>query len=108
MMQLLPVLKILWRSKVGPLLVVLQLALTIAIISNAIFFINTRIDNVSRPLGFSAASLATFWAKTDNDNIDMEQLVQEDITQLTSLAGIPAAAPMKSVPFSHSGYSSGF
>lgn len=108
MMQLLPILKTLWRSKVGPLLVVLQLALTIAIISNAIFFINTRIDNVSRPLGFSAAPLATFWAKTDSGSIEMEQRIQEDIAQIKSIAGIQEVAPMKSVPFSHSGYSSGF
>ena len=108
MMQLLPILKILWRSKVGPALVILQLALTIAILSNAIFFINSRIDNVNRPLGFSAESLATFWAKMDSDTQDMALQIQEDIVHIKSIHDVEQVAPIKSLPFSHSGSSSNF
>ena len=108
MMQLMPILKILWRSKVGPLLVILQLALTIAILSNAIFFINSRIENVNRALGFTAEPLATFWVKTESGTQDMELLVQEDIAHIKSLPGIDEVAPIKSLPFSHAGYSSNF
>ncbi|HEY7885200.1 MAG TPA: FtsX-like permease family protein [Cellvibrionaceae bacterium] len=108
MMHLFPLLKMLWRSKIGPALIILQLALSIAIISNALFFVNNRIEQTSRPTGIDQAQLARVWVKDGAESSELQQMVSRDIAALKTLTGIESAAPMGSVPFSHSGYSSGF
>lgn len=108
MMHLIPILKILWRSKAGPSLVIIQLALTVAIISNALFFIQTRIEQLTRPTGFAESQLIRLWIKEGPNGPDLKQRVALDIEHLRSLPGIRDIAPVGSVPFSHAGYSSGF
>lgn len=115
MLQLVPILKTLWRSRIGPLLIVVQLALTIAIISNTLFFIQSRLDRITQPTGLADQHIAKLWVK---ENVTVPGLAQEaglvqsverDVEQLRSLPGIRAVAAIgTSIPFSHSGYSSGF
>lgn len=108
MMHFIPLLKALWRNKIGPALIIVQLALTIAIISNTLFFINSRIEQISRPTGIDHNRLATLWVKTGDGNTEFQHMISRDITRLKTLSGIEGVAPIRSVPFSHSGYSSGF
>lgn len=106
MYQLMPVLKTLWRSKIGPLLVIIQLSLTIAISSNALFFIKSRIDSISRPTGFADEQVGKIWVKNVGD-IDLPQVVARDIERLMRIPGIQTVAPVIGVPFSNAGYSTG-
>ena len=50
-MQLRPIVAALGRHKVATLLIVLQVALTLAVTSNALFIVATRIVHLSRPTG---------------------------------------------------------
>lgn len=106
MYQLMPVLKTLWRSKIGPLLVIIQLSLTIAISSNALFFIKNRIDNISRPVGFASDQTGKLWVKHVGD-VDLPQVVARDVERLMRIPGVDAVAPINGVPFSNAGYSTG-
>ncbi|WP_426701535.1 ABC transporter permease [Rhodanobacter sp. Col0626] len=51
LMQLRPIIAALGRHKVATLLIVLQIALTLAVASNAMFIVTTRIVHLSRPTG---------------------------------------------------------
>ena len=50
-MQLSPILAALGRHKVATWLIVLQVALTLAVTSNALFIVATRVVHLSRPTG---------------------------------------------------------
>lgn len=107
MMHLYPILKTLWRSKTGPALIIIQLALSIAMISNALFFVQTRMEQIARPTGFAEAQLAKLWIKEGNTGLHLQQRVTRDLEIIQNLPGVRGVAPISSVPFSHAGYSSG-
>ncbi len=56
-MQLRPILAALRRHKMATLLIVLQIALTLAVVSNALFTVKTRLMHLSRPSGTDEAHL---------------------------------------------------
>ena len=51
-MELRPILSTLRRHKTAASLIVLEIALSCAIICNALFLISQRLDNINRPSGF--------------------------------------------------------
>lgn len=108
MFELSPLIKSLWRSKVGPLLIVLQLALSIAIVSNALFFITERAEKMRRDTGIAHTELSKLWIKQGANSDPMEEVVARDIAALAGIPGVRQAAPVLSgLPFSHSGWTSG-
>ena len=50
-MQIRPILAALRRHKMATLLIVLQIALTLAVVSNALFIVKTRVVHLSRQTG---------------------------------------------------------
>ena len=50
-MELRPIFSTLMRNKTGAILIALQVALTLAIVSNALFIITQRLEIASRPSG---------------------------------------------------------
>ena len=58
-MEFRPVLNALMRNKTGLLLIVLQVAITLAIVCNSVFIILQRIEKVNRPSGMQEAGLFT-------------------------------------------------
>ena len=57
LMQFRPILAALRRHKAATLLIVLQVALTLAVASNALFIVATRIVHLSRPTGTDEAHI---------------------------------------------------
>lgn len=107
MLELAPLIKSLWRSKIGPLLIILQLALSIAIISNALFFIAERAEQIRRDPGIAHTELSKIWIKQGPNSDSMEEVVARDMAALTRVSGVRQAAPVLfSLPFSHSGSTS--
>lgn len=103
MLELSPIIKSLWRSRIGPLLIVLQLALSIAIVSNALFFIQQRFEHISRPTGFAHSELTKLNSKQSDGDDSIESAIARDIAALEAVAGLQQAAPIGSVPFSNAG-----
>ena len=102
-MEIRPILSAMSRNKTGAILIAMQIALTLAIITNAAFIINERSDFISRPTGLDDAN--TFIAiTTDFDsNIDSKQLIRDDLDHINGMPGVKAAIISHSIPVSGSG-----
>lgn len=99
-----PIFRTLLRNKLGALLIALQIALTLAVVTNAAFIINQRANDVARPSGLDEANTAIFITTLFDSNIDQQQLRRDDLDALRSLPGVVAAVPIQSVPISGSGW----
>lgn len=99
-----PVFRALTRNKLGALLIALQIALTLAIITNAAFIIQQRSADIARPSGLDEANTAVFWTNLYDSNVDQRQLYRDDLEALRAIPGVVAAAPAQSVPASGSGW----
>ncbi len=104
MLEIGPICKSLWRSKVGPLLIILQLALSTAIVSNALFFVEQRLEKMSRPTGFAHSELSKISFKQRAGGAAIGEAVQRDLQALEAIPGLKGAAPIEGVPFA--GYGS--
>jgi putative ABC transport system permease protein len=99
-----PIFRTLLRNKLGALLIALQIALTMAVVTNAAFIISQRADDVARPSGLDEPNTALFIPTLFDSNVDQEQLRRDDLDTLRALPGVVAAVPIQSVPVSGSGW----
>lgn len=105
-MRLHPIIIALRRHKAGVLLIVLQMALTLAIVCNAVFLIGQRIERVNRPTGAVEEGLirisqSWFGAPTGTDAAAVEKLdalQRADLAALRNLPDVQDAAASTSMP----------
>src|SRR6185312_6364851 len=93
-MKLPPIIAALRRHKAGVVLIVLQIALTLAIVCNAIFLIDQRIERASRPTGavedgLIRISQTWFGAPSGGDAAAIEKLDAMQRTDLATLRALP-------------------
>lgn len=106
MLDVIPIMKSLWRNKTGPLLIILQLSLTIAVVSTALFVVSERIAKIERPSGLAEKELFKLWMRQNSPDSDMEQIVKRDIEIIRATPGVIDVTPISSLPLSGSGSSS--
>ncbi len=114
-MTLHPMLSALRRHKAGVVLIALQIALTLAIVCNAIFIIGQRIERIHRPTGLDENNLfmvAQQWvgAPTGDDQATIDKIdsmVQADLATLRNLADVESATSINSLPLANSTWSGG-
>jgi putative ABC transport system permease protein len=106
-MEFRPVLNALMRNKTGLLLIVLQVAITLAIVCNSVFIILQRIEKVNRPSGMQEAGLFTVNSLGFAQNFDLEGSLRQDLEALRSIPGVINATTINSVPLSQGGWSEG-
>jgi putative ABC transport system permease protein len=99
-----PIFRALTRNKLGALLIALQIALTLAIITNAAFIIQERAENIARPSGLDEPNTSIFITNLFDSNVDQRQLYRDDLEAIRSIPGVVAAAPTQSIPISGSGW----
>jgi putative ABC transport system permease protein len=104
MMEIGPIFRALTRNKLGALLIALQIALTLAIVTNAAFIIRERAADIARPSGLDEANTALFITTLFDSKVDQRQLFRDDLDKLRSLPGVIAATPTQSIPISGSGW----
>jgi len=105
-----PILAALRRHKAGVILIALQIALTLAIVCNAIFIIGQRVDRVNRPTGIDEANLFVIsqqWVGTPEDGAPdavekIDSLVRADLDTLRRLPGVESVAATNSLPLFNS------
>ncbi|MCZ8116391.1 FtsX-like permease family protein [Silanimonas sp.] len=106
-MELRPILSAMLRSKTGVILIALQIALTLAILANALYVIDDRLREARRPSGLDEAN--TFHlAVIDRDAKLGDGVVDNDLRHLRALPGIEAAAWVSQVPLMQSGSNNGY
>ena len=108
-MPIRPILSALGHHKAGALLIVLQIALTLAIVCNALFIISQRIEHVSRPTGIDEADVLVVsneWiGKPPAERIDA--LMTTDLAVLRQLPGVADAYASNASPLSGNGRAMG-
>jgi putative ABC transport system permease protein len=106
-MEIRPILSALMRSKVAMILIGLQVALTLAIVCNALFIINERLAHMARPSGMNEADTFWFGSNGFGQGYNAKAVQQSDVAMLRQLPGVADAAPTNSVPMSDGGWGTG-
>ncbi len=106
-MEIRPIFSALMRSKVAMILIGLQVALTLAIVCNALFIIGQRLDHMARPSGMEEQNTFWFGSNGFGQGYNAKVVQQSDLTLLRQLPGVADAAPTNSVPMSDGGWSTG-
>lgn len=102
-----PIFRALLHNKLGALLIALQIALTLAIVTNAAFIIQQRSANIERPTGVDEKNTVVISTTIFDKQLDQLQLVRDDLEALRAIPGVIAASPVNSVPASGSGWGEG-
>ncbi|MBQ4811231.1 FtsX-like permease family protein [Pseudoalteromonas luteoviolacea] len=103
MSEIKPILNTLMRSKAGALLLILQIAITLAIVSNAISIVSDRVDKLREDTGYDEQGIIAFTVLTYNRNIDRAKQFKEDMAKLKEIDGVIEAMTVSSIPLSSSG-----
>lgn len=106
MLDVIPIIKSLWRNKTGPLLIILQLSLTIAVVSTALFVVSERITKIDRPSGMTEKEIFKIWMRHNSPDADLEQITKRDMEIIRATPGVIDATPISSIPVSGGGSSS--
>lgn len=104
-MQLRPIIAALGRHKVATALIVLQVALTLAVASNALFIVATRIVHLSRPTGTDEAHIFVIrneWKQGQNA-AEIDANIRVDLDTLRHVAGVRDAFSSEAYPLEGGG-----
>lgn len=107
-MEIRPILSALLRNRTGALLVGLQVAITLAVIANAFFIIERRLEKIHRPSGMDSANL--IFVQSEGYAADYQHVatLDGDLALLKSLPGVIAVSPTNSIPLSGGGSSNAY
>jgi len=104
--QIKPILSALRRHKAGTFLIAAQIALTLAIVCNALFIIQQRVTHLSEPTGIDEANIFVMkseWVGAPGpDRADAQ--MREDLQVLRQLPGVQDATPSNSYPLRGDGW----
>ena len=105
-MDIRPILSTLARHKTAAALIVLEVALSCAIICNAVFLITQRLERIDRPTGMANEEIVRISMGNLGDNPEADALVKQDVASLRALPGVKAAGSINHVPFDNSSWNS--
>ena len=83
-MDIRPILSTLARHKTAAALIVLEVALSCAIICNAVFLITQRLERIDRPTGMANEEIVRISMGNLGDNPEADALVKQDVASLRS------------------------
>lgn len=102
-----PMIAAMLRNKTGPLLVALQIAVTLAIVINSLFIIVQRIDKMNRDPGIDIDNVIVAYVRGFGADFDVADSVTNDIDLIKSIPGVVAATVSNHAPLSGSGSGTG-
>jgi putative ABC transport system permease protein len=106
-MEIRPILSTLGRHKTAALLIVLQIALTCAIVCNALFLIGNRIERMQRPSGIAENELVRIEIAGIGTSENPQSRTQADLAALRALPGVKAATVSNQMVFDGGSWNSG-
>ncbi len=106
-MQMHPILSAMRRNKVGAILIAVQMAVTLAILCNALFIIQQRLALSARPTGTDEADLFSIDMEWVGAPADLSARVATDLEALRALPDVADAYVTNAYPLSNSGWSQG-
>jgi len=106
-MNFLLILSTLRRHRTAAALIVLQIALTCAIVANALFLIGERLERMNRSSGIVEPEIVRVQLNGIGEDANPEVLTREDLALLGAIPGVKAAATSSQLPFGNSSWNSG-
>lgn len=110
-MELRPILATLMRSKTAPLLVAMQVAVSLAILANSLYVVSMRQASSQRPSGIAQEENVFYLQVQPTRRTTHQEKVAQQESDLRALAAIPgvvATAFVSQMPMSRSGSTAGF
>lgn len=104
-MQIRPILAALRRHKAGTILIALQIALTLAIVCNALFIVHDRIDRVNRLTGMDENNIVTVLNRYVGSTTQFIPQLKADVQAIRSMPGVEAAYATNTFPLRRGGWS---
>jgi len=101
-MDIRPIFSTLRRHKIPALLLILEVALTCAIVCNAVFLISQRLERNEMASGVVEHELVQVQVANIGKSTDAKARAQKDLALLRQLPGLTAAALVNQVPFTNS------
>jgi putative ABC transport system permease protein len=105
-MDILPILSTLRRHRITALLIVLEIALTCAIVCNAVFLITQRLHRMEMPSGVALHELVQVQVATIGEQPDSRARTQEDLAALQRIPGVQSVTLTNQLPFTNSSWNS--
>jgi putative ABC transport system permease protein len=103
-MELGPIISAMRRNKVGALVIVVQTALTLAILCNSLFIIQQRLSLIDRPTGLQEQDIFTIANQWVGNPPDLQARVHADLAALRALPEVVDAFVSNSYPLSNGGW----
>lgn len=107
-MELRPILSAMVRNKTGAILVGLQIAITLAVVANAVFIIMQRAEKIGRAPGIDSDNLIFVQSYGYGPNYNHRETVRRDLDLMRSLPGVVAASALYGIPMSGGGAQSNY
>ncbi|HEY5808990.1 MAG TPA: FtsX-like permease family protein [Povalibacter sp.] len=107
-MEFRPILSAMLRNKTGVFLVGLQIALTLAVVANAVFIIMQRVEKIGREPGIDTNNLIFVQSYGFGPAYDQRDTVRRDLDLLRAMPGVVSASSISGTPMSGGGRSSNF
>lgn len=98
-----PLLSALRRNPTGALLVTLQISITLAVLVNAAWIVNQRIEKIERPTGLDTRDTFILSVSGMAKKFNIASAESEDLAYLRRLPGVTAATVTDGVPLTGNG-----
>ncbi len=106
-MEFRPILSAMLRNKTAPLLIAAQVALTLAIICNALYIIRDRLGTAARPTGADEKNLFEIRFYPHRPIADIRGMQLRDLETLRAIPGVRSAAWVNQIPLGQSSWNIG-
>lgn len=106
-MEIRPILSALLRNKTAPFLIAAQIALTLAIVCNALYIIRDRLATASRPTGADENNLFEISLSPYRKVTDIKGMISRDLEALRAIPGVRSATRINQVPLGMSSWTNG-
>jgi putative ABC transport system permease protein len=97
-----PMISTLLRQKYTMTMLVLQIALTLGVISNGLFIVSQRLDILQRPSGIDEPHIFVLTSSGFTESFNPQTSIQSDLAKLRQMPNIVNAVATYSFPFSGS------
>ncbi|WJI16219.1 ABC transporter permease [Pseudoxanthomonas winnipegensis] len=106
-MEIRPIFSALRRHKTAAALIVLEIAVSCAIVCNALFLISQRIDNLNLPSGIAEDQLLHIRLSGVGKDDNADARTEEDLAALRAIPGVVAVTTSNQLPFRNGSSNSG-
>lgn len=103
-MEIRPILSALLRSKTGAFLIAAQVALTLAILGNAVYLVQDRLAIAARPSGADEDNTFFIRLYGFREGIDVAAMLDADLAMMRAMPGVKAVATANMAPLTQSGW----